>query len=466
MAICRHGFGEMRLVSRNGKPNAYGVAGKTSGRLLRGCVKKAFSFLAFAISLTAGLAALSVLAGPVRAETTSYGAEETHWVDPWATSATPLEGQSAVEAPLQRNATPTLSERSIEQLSAAIEHYRGIAAWGGWKRVAAGERLELGVRDQRVAQVRERLMATGDMQASPGDAYLYDEAVMEAVKRYQARNGLEPDGIVGRRTIAAMNVPVHTRIRQLEINLRRLSALMPKLERRYIFVNIAGQEVEAVNNGAVEFNERVIVGKQTRQTPEITSQVTSITFNPYWYVPKSIAMADMLPKIRSNPSYLQRQGIRVLQGWGDNIRELNPASIDWSNPRVNEAYYLRQDPGPWNSLGSLKINFPNNDAIFLHDTPTKTLFGRQERNFSSGCVRVRDVRGLVAWIMAGDDASWNEQRVEGMVDAGHYRNVSLAVPIPIYLAYLTAWAEADGVVNFRDDVYDRDGSVNTSALDN
>lgn len=419
-----------------------------------------------ALAALAGFTLGLALAGPAQAE--AYGAEETHWVDPWATNTAPVtEGAGGVpaEVPLPRKITPTLSEQSVVRLTAAIEHYRNIATWGGWKRVAGGERLELGVRDARVAQVRERLVATGDMLASPGDAYVYDAAVMEAVKRYQRRNGLEPDGIVGRRTVAAMNVPVHTRIRQLEINLRRLSALMPKLEQRYVFVNIAGQEVEAVNHGTVEFNERVIVGKESRQTPEITSQVTSITFNPYWYVPKSIAMADMLPKIRSNPGYLKRQGIRVMQGWGDNIRELDPARIDWSNPRVNEAYYLRQDPGPWNSLGSLKINFPNNDAIFLHDTPTKTLFGRQERNFSSGCVRVRNVRGLVTWLMAGDDASWNGPRVEGMVDSGNYRNVSLAKPVPIYLAYLTSWVEADGVVNFRDDVYDRDGSVNTSALD-
>jgi len=465
--------GEMHPVSRNGKLEICVRVGETSGGLLRGYVKKAFfnsagrGFAVFALLLVLSFA--SPWAGPALAQgATSYGAQQTNWVDPWATNTAPeantVPDSFEETAPLQRTLTPTLSEQSIAAMTAAIERYRNIAASGGWPRVSAGERLELGVRDARVAQVRERLVATGDMIATPGDAYVYDDAVVEGVKRYQTRNGLEPDGIVGRRTVAAMGVSVHTRIRQLEINIRRLSALMPKIERRYVFVNIAGQEVEAVNNGTVEFNERVIVGRETRQTPEITSQVTSITFNPYWYVPKSIAMADMLSKIRANPGYLKRQGIRVLQGWGDNIRELDPAKIDWSNPRVNEAYYLRQDPGPGNSLGSLKINFPNNDAIFLHDTPTKTLFGRQERNFSSGCVRVRNVRGLVTWLVAGDDASWDEQRVEGMVKAGHYQNVSLGKPVPIYLVYLTAWATPDGIVNFRDDVYDRDGGVNTSAL--
>ena len=420
------------------------------GRRLPGC-------------LLAGVLAMAAGSDAVLAETTTgYGAAETHWVDPWQANS-----QVAPMAdPVTRSAAPVLGEDRLLPLTQAIAMYREIAGWGGWERVPAGERLELGVRDVRVAAVRKRLVAEGDMSVSDGDPYLYDQSVHEGVKRYQMCNGLEPDGIVGRRTVAAMNVPVHTRIRQLELNLQRLSEIIPKLEQRYVFVNIAGQEVEAVNNGVVEFRERVIVGTQSRQTPEITSQVASITFNPYWYVPKSIAMADMLPKIRANPDFLKRQGIRVLQGWDANIRELDPHQVDWSSPRINEAYYLRQDPGPYNSLGTVKINFPNNQAIFLHDTPTKTLFGRQERNFSSGCVRVRNVRGLVTWLMQGDDREWDAARVDRMIESRQYRNAYLTQQVPIYLVYLTAWVADDGSVNFRDDVYARDGSVNTSALDN
>lgn len=395
---------------------------------------------------------------------TGYGQGQTYWVDPW--QATGDAQAREVEVAPRDTATPTIGGHTVAPIAQAIQKYREIASWGGWGHVPSGERLELGVRDARVQKVRERLLATGDMSVSPGDPFVYDAELEEAVRGFQRRNGLDPDGIVGRRTIAAMNVPVQTRIRQLELNQRRVEKLAPQLEGRYIFVNIAGQEVEAVNNGRVEFHERVIVGTQARQTPEITSKVTSITFNPYWYVPKSIAMADMLPKIRANPDYLKRQGIRVMQGWADNIRELDPATIDWSNPRINEAYYLRQDPGPWNSLGSLKINFPNNDAIFLHDTPTQTLFGRQERNFSSGCVRVQNVAGLVSWIMQGDSPDWDASRVQSSVASGHFRNVYLASAVPIYLVYLTAWADPDGVVQFRDDVYARDGGLNTSALSN
>jgi len=416
-----------------------------------------------------GLAVVPVIgmavlcAGTATAETAAhYGEPDTHWVDPWQANSQAAPTPDAI----QRSAAPVLGEDGLLPLAQAIAMYREISSWGGWERVPAGERLELGVRDARVAMVRKRLLSEGDLSFSGGDPYLFDQTVQEGVQRYQARNGLEPDGIVGRRTIAAMNVPVQTRIRQLELNLRRLSEIIPTLERRYVFVNIAGQEVEAVNNGVVEFRERVIVGTQGRQTPEIASQINSITFNPYWYVPKSIAMADMLPKIRANPDFLTRQGIRVMQGWDTNIRELNPHQVDWSNPRINEAYYLRQDPGPYNSLGTIKINFPNNQAIFLHDTPTKTLFGRQGRNFSSGCVRVRNVRGLVTWLMQGDDSEWDAGRVDRMVESRQYRNTYLARHVPVYLVYLTAWVSDDGVVNFRDDVYSRDGSVNTSALDN
>ncbi len=423
--------------------------------------------------VAAGLALQAVLLGaptglaPARAETaTHYSQDQTHWVDPWQASGDQQAAQS--EVPLRVATVPTLSRSTMVPVGRAILKYREIAAWGGWGHVASGERLEIGVRDPRVAQVRERLVATGDM----GPAAAMPISMTSRWRKRCAVSRRATDwtrtGSWVSRTVAAMNVPVQTRIRQLEINLRRIAEIAPATatERRYIFVNIAGQEVEAVNNGVVEFHERVIVGKLSRQTPEITSKVTSVTFNPYWYVPKSIAMADMLPKVRSNPGCLKRQGIRVMQGWGDNIRELDPAQIDWSNPRINEAYYLRQDPGPWNSLGSLKINFPNSDAIFLHDTPTKTLFGKQARNFSSGCVRVQDVRGLVTWLMQGDSAEWDAARVERAVASGQYRNATLATPVPIYITYLTAWVDGSGVVHFRDDVYDRDGSVNTSALEN
>jgi len=466
MASCDVSMAVSTELSQNSTWGGTRLVSGIGSRFWRGKVRaRTFRYAAAAL-LTAAFFLTGLGAGSVAlAQTaTGYGQEQTHWVDPWQATGE-VQSLEAEVAP-RGTAAPTIGHHTLGPIEQAIAKYREVASWGGWGFVPSGERLEIDVRDARVAKVRERLLATGDMTVSPGDPYLYDAELEAAVKYFQRRNGLDPDGIVGRRTIMAMNVPVQTRLKQLEINQRRIEKLAPQLAGRYIFVNIAGQEVEAVDNGRVEFHERVIVGTQVRQTPEITSKVTSITFNPYWYVPKSIAMADMLPKIRANPNYPKRQGIRVLQGWADNIRELDPAKIDWSNPRINEAYYLRQDPGPWNSLGSLKINFPNNDAIFLHDTPTQTLFGRQERNFSSGCVRVQNVADLVSWILQGDDPEWDASRVQSSVAAGHYRNVHLSDGVPIYLVYLTAWVDMAGVVHFRDDVYAREGGVDTSGLSN
>jgi murein L,D-transpeptidase YcbB/YkuD len=276
---------------------------------------------------------------------------------------------------------------------------------------------------------------------------------------------LLPDGIVGRGTIQALNVPVSQRIRQLEVNLKRLNEVAPTLGRRYVFVNIAGQEVEAVENGVVVIRKRVIVGKEDRQTPEYTSKVNFIALNPYWNVPLSIATKDLLPKIKANPHFLDRMGIRVFKGWSSNAVEVDPSTVNWADPNVTRQYRLRQDPSRLNSLGTVKINFPNPFAVYLHDTPVKSLFGRNARNFSSGCVRVQDVRDLVAWLME-DNKGWDRARIDKVIASGEHMDVPLAEPVPIYLMYLTAWVGEDGVVNFRDDVYNRDAKVSTTSFEN
>jgi murein L,D-transpeptidase YcbB/YkuD len=347
----------------------------------------------------------------------------------------------------------------------AISMYRQIANWGGWQPIPEGEQLRKGMRDARVALLRKRLLATGDMPASEGDQWLFDDSVFEGVRRFQSRHGLFPDGVVGRGTVYALNVPVSERIRQLEVNLKRLNDVAPTLGKRYVFVNIAGQEVEAVENGEVVIRKRVIVGKEDRQTPEYTSKINFIALNPYWNVPMSIATKDLLPKIKANPKFLSRQGIRVFKGWSNTEVEVDPSTVDWSDPNVTSQYRLRQDPSRLNSLGTVKINFPNSQAVYLHDTPVKSLFGRNARNFSSGCVRVEDVRDLVAWLLE-ENAGWNRARIDATIKSGEHMDVPLAKQVPIYLMYLTAWVGEDGVVNFRDDVYKRDARVDTSSFQN
>ena len=389
----------------------------------------------------------------------SGGADEPQWIDPWA----PNTAAKADEAPLKKSNIPTLSDEGFEPVIRAIAAYKEIASHGGWGRIPDGEPLELGIRDARVALIRKRLIATGDMTEGSGDPLLFDRALAEGLRRFQARQGLPPNGAAGHATIAAMNVPVATRIRQLEVNLRRLDEVAPKVGRRYVFVNIAGQEVEAVENGRIALRKRVIVGKEDRQTPEYSSRINSVTLNPYWNVPQSIAVKDLLPKIKADPRFLERMGIRVLKLSNGVEREVSPVSVDWSSPAVTSRYRLRQDPSRVNSLGTVKVNFPNPYSVYLHDTPVKSLFSRGERNFSSGCVRVEDVRDLAAWLLAGTGL-WNRARIDATISGGEHVDAALAAPVPIYMLYLTAWVDGDGAVNFRNDVYGRD--VKRSASSN
>ena len=376
---------------------------------------------------------------------------ESQWIDPWA----PSSQLQVTTDPALKSTVPMLGDAGFWPVVRAISMYRQIEGWGGWEAIPQGEQLRKGMRDGRVPLLRKRLMATGDMPASEGDQQLFDQSVYEGLRRFQSRHGLVPDGVGGRGTINALNVPVQERIRQLEVNLNRLNKIVPTLGPRYVFVNIAGQEVEAVENGEVVIRKRVIVGKEDRQTPEYTSKINFIALNPYWNVPLSIATKDLLPKIKSNPKFLSRMGIKVLKASGGSEVEVDPATINWSDPTVTNRYRLRQDPSRLNSLGTVKINFPNTQAVYLHDTPVKSLFGRNARNFSSGCVRVEEVRDLVAWLLE-DNQGWDRPRIDQVISGGEHEDVTLVKSVPIYMLYLTAWVGEDGVVNFRDDVYKRD----------
>ncbi len=422
------------------------------------------------VSAVLVLMACPVLVGSVMADPGQGG--DTEWVDPWAT--TPYHKDAGVgdreddatdlsQAPVSVSMVPTLGESGLYLMERALGRYKEIEAQGGWQRIPQGERLERDVRDPRVAMVRRRLEVTGDLSTDNAvDPFVYDQVLYDAVERFQLRHGLKPDGIVGRASIGAMNVPVGSRIRQIELNIRRLREAMPKAEAyRYVFVNIAGQEVEAIEAGRVVMRKRVIVGKLDRQTPEYDSEINFIAFNPYWNVPQSILLKDYLPKIQADPGYLVRKNIRVLTGWGEYQREVDPYTVNWFRPDVTSLYRLRQDPSERNSLGTIKINFPNPFSVYLHDTPVKSLFDRSGRNFSSGCVRVQDVRDLAAWLLQDNDG-WDRARIDATIASAARLDVGLKVAVPIHLMYLTAWSTDDGVVNFRDDIYNLDTNLSMS----
>ena len=347
---------------------------------------------------------------------------------------------------------PIFSPQTIANTEQAIEQYRNIVAQGGWPVVPADKKPRLGVSDPNVAVLRKRLMVSGDLSPEAGLSNSFDTYVDAALKRMQRRHGLPADGVTGKYTFAAMNVSAQVRLGQLETNLVRLRSMSGDLGQRYVFVNIPAAQVEAVENGRVALRHTAIVGKIDRQTPIVNSKINEIVVNPYWNAPVSIVRKDIIPTMRKDPQYLTKSGIRILRGDGT---EIPPEQIDWNTEEAAK-YLLRQDPGKINAMASVKINFPSPDGVYMHDTPTQGLFNKLMRFDSSGCVRVQTVRDLVVWILKGTPG-WDRQHFEATIKSGENTPVRVADPVPVYFNYISAWSTGPGVMQFRDDIYARDG---------
>lgn len=276
------------------------------------------------------------------------------------------------------------------------------------------------------------------------------------MRRFQQRHGLQADGSVGEATLAALNVPVEERIRQIEANMERWRWLPRQLEPRYILVNMAGYELQVIEAEQTVLNMRVIVGRDYRQTPVFTSAMTSLVLNPHWYVPRSIFRDDILPRLRRDPEYLERLGMRLFSSLNGNGSEVDAAGVDWAAVDGNSfPYILRQGPGPHNALGRVKFLLPNRYGIFLHDTPDRALFSQPARAFSSGCIRLEDPIELARYVLA-DEERWSRAGLEAAVAQGRPLGLTLPEPIPVYLVYWTAWVDEAGVLQLRDDIYGRD----------
>jgi murein L,D-transpeptidase YcbB/YkuD len=342
-------------------------------------------------------------------------------------------------------------------LQQALARYRDIAARGGWSIVPEGPKLQKGDRGPRAMALRKRLQVTGELEAGAvSERDFFDAAVEQALRRFQQRHGLESDGAVGPSTLAELNVPVETRMRRLELNMERWRWLPQVLGERYILVNIPNFTLEVVEYGQPVMTMRVVVGRPTRPTPMLGGEITHLILNPHWYVPPTIAQQDKLPLIRKDPSYIARQHFKVFQTSGAGSTQIDPREIDWSKVTSrNFPYRLRQDPGSSNALGRIKFMFQNPFQVYLHDTPSRELFAKTDRAFSSGCIRLEKPLELAGYLLRGD-GNWSHQRIAATIDAGKEQSVGLSARIPVYFLYWTAWADADGVVQFRRDVYDRD----------
>lgn len=354
------------------------------------------------------------------------------------------------------------AQPGYQLLREALARYETLAAEGGWPGIDAGPTLRPGERSARVAQLRARLAATGDIEAESADPELFDESLAGAVRTFQQRASLDPDGVVGALTLRQLNITPGERIAQIRANLERWRWLPEDLGRRHIRVNIADFRLEARADGQVEREHDVIVGRLYRKTPVFSANMTYFVLNPWWETPPSLAVRDKLPAFRQNPDEVNRLGFQVIDRQGQLV---DPATIDWANvPAQNFPYRLRQAPGPLNALGEVKFMFPNVHNVYLHDTPTRGLFARTRRDFSSGCVRVQDWQGLAGWI-AAETPDWTPERIAATTASDQETRVSLARPIPVHILYWTAVPDPATGVRFVDDLYDRDPAL-LAALDN
>ena len=353
---------------------------------------------------------------------------------------------------MPKSSLPTLSPATAQTTEQAIAQYEAIVSRGGWPQVPPADRLRLGNRHPSIAALRERLSAVGDLGTASGSSDVFDSYVEAAVRRFQARHGITVDGIVREQTFKALNVPAQVRLAQLKTNVPRLRSLSSNLGSRVVVCNIPAAQIEAIENGVAVSRHIGIVGKQDRPSPEIQSRIVEVNFNPFWTVPVSIVRRDLIPKMQAEPDYLTKNHIRIFD---HRNRELQATQIDWSTEEAVN-YQFKQDPGDFNSMGAIKISFPNPHQVYMHDTPQKNLFGEDFRFHSSGCVRVQNVRELVSWLLA-ETIGWPRIEVDRVIKSGERKDAKLVKPVPLYWVYVTAWATADGVVQFRDDIYGRDG---------
>jgi murein L,D-transpeptidase YcbB/YkuD len=343
-------------------------------------------------------------------------------------------------------------------LRTVLAKYRALAAKGGWTAVPLGDAIRPGMADPRVPAIRARLSLTdgASSQVAATEAQVYDNALVEAVKRFQGRQGLDVDGVIGSTTIVGMNVSVHERVNSIILAMERLRWMSEDLGQQYLIVNIAGFELRRINAGKVEERMAVVVGKPYHRTPVFSDRIRFLEFNPYWNVPPDIAVKEELPALRRNPAGLSAQGFEVVRG----NQVSDPSSVDWSSVGPGHfPYQLRQRPGPNNALGRVKFMFPNPHNVYLHDSPAQSLFGRSVRAFSHGCIRLSRPLELAEQVLrVGGVQGWTKDRIDNVVASSKTTVVNLREPLPVHITYLTAWAE-DGVENFRQDIYGHDAKL-------
>jgi murein L,D-transpeptidase YcbB/YkuD len=365
-----------------------------------------------------------------------------------AAASTP-ESRSAAALALSHE--PTFDEGTAQRIKEAALSYSDLAVRGGWPTIPADAKFAVGVQGPYDDVLRTRLLISGDL-ASDKASGPYDAVVAEGVMRFQARHGLAPTGIMTPRTLAALNVPVQKRIKQLEASLERLDNMNFAFGQRYVVVNLPAAFAEAVENDHVVRRYRVIVGKTEKPSPTLTAEITSVNLNPTWTVPSSIAKTEISAHMRKDPGYLARMHMDLLDA---HDAPIDPRSVDWSGARTPN-FTVRQQSGSWNALGAVKIDMPNPYSVYMHDTNQRNLFSDDYRFDSHGCSRVDNVRDLAAWLLQEEMPKWNRAAIDAAIATGQREDIALPKKVPVAWIYLTAWMTKDQNIQFRNDIYDQD----------
>lgn len=379
-----------------------------------------------------------------------------------------------VVARVSADPVPTLSPATFLDTLRMADRYQAFADAGGWAPLPADLVVKPGASHPAIPALRKHLALVGDLPADATASDQLDAGLVAAVKAFQARHGLPETGLIGRQTVAALNVPAATRQRQLAASAaRQLGSNFPYGD-RYVVVNIPSATVEAVDHGVVVRRYVAVVGKPDKATPRIEARITDVNLNPTWTLPVSIIKKEIIPKMRKDPGYLARERIRIL---GPGGVEVDPTAIDWSSEKAAN-YTLRQDSGLDNSLGQVRIDMPNRQAVYMHDTPSKSLFAREVRFHSHGCVRVAQVKELAGWLLEGTPgpngagSTWGPIEIETSIATNERLDIKLPKQIPVTFVYLTGYATPDGRAHFRDDIYGIDSPavpmrdvVETSAIE-
>ena len=393
-----------------------------------------------------------------------FGKVDPESLDPAWNMTRQVHNKNPVAAIEKRLRTGSLAEglrkirpknKYYKLLKSSLKKFRAIQDAGGWEAVPEGRTLKPGMTNPRVSWLRKRLAVTGEYEGPPTDSDRFDEDLEAAVVRFQTSHRLEADGVVGKNTYAALNVSVKQRIDQIRVNIERARWVFHELPDNFIAVDIAGFEAYHYEGTDVTWASKVQVGKPFRKTPVFKSKIKYMVFNPTWTVPPTILKEDLLPKLKKSTDYLRQKNISVIDRKG---KIIDPDSVDWSRYKKSAPFTFRQEPGPNNALGRIKFIFPNKHFVYLHDSPSRALYGRQERAFSSGCIRVQKNIEL-AELLLDDPEKWNRESIQELIDSNETKRVNLPKPKPVLLLYVTIWFDENNNIEFKKDVYERDQQV-------